>query len=65
MLREILLTNYKIFKGVNCISVATPPLSPITVISAASNSGKTTILDAIPFVLIWVALIALIVIAFI
>ena len=47
MLREILLTNYKIFKGVNCISVATPPLSPITVISAASNSGKTTILDAV------------------
>lgn len=47
MLREILLTNYKMFKGVNCISVATPPLSPITVISAASNSGKTTILDAV------------------
>lgn len=47
MLREILLTNYKMFKGVTCISVATPPLSPITVISAASNSGKTTILDAV------------------
>lgn len=47
MLREILLTNYKMFKGVNCISVATPPLTPITVISAASKSGKTTILDAV------------------
>lgn len=47
MIREILLTNYKIFSGVTCLSVATPPLSPITVVSSATNSGKTTVLDAI------------------
>ena len=47
MLREILLTNYRIYNGVTCISVATPPLPAITTISAGAGSGKTTILDAI------------------
>lgn len=47
MLEEIIIRNYKIFKGTHKISLSTDPAAPVTVIVGKGASGKTTISDAV------------------
>lgn len=47
MLQNIILTNYRIFKGENCITLAASYPRLITTISTISASGKTTLMEAV------------------
>ena len=47
MLKEVIIKNYRSFKGIQRFSLSEDPVVPVTLITSAAGSGKTTLLDSI------------------